>query len=317
MAISAKRYALFLRNRKGEPQLLRKGVNNKSDRWSEHGLGHLLNPTDPNADDRDWIGQAWLAIIRRSMGLQTKPLDFATRVAVGRITVSSPAVLRPLQGLNAEKPYPQQIKPFNFILSCHVKALGQPIGVDLERFHLIAPFESNAREWQKMTWVDQYSGKPFKVTTIGAHGTRTSARVKSYGDVLREYEFHAESKCADAIGAIAGKQTFGLLARRHVAIGQIRFIGKESNSLEEVEEGTALTRESPYTAYTDARRDEWATVVLPRLKAMPMRAGAKQLIARGTPGDSSGAPPSRKKSGPIGFHREIARYVPVTAGMFA
>jgi len=69
------------------------------------------------------------------------------------------------------------------------------------------------------------------------HGNRHTARVKTYGDVLREYEFHAESKCADAHGQPSGKQTIGLLQRRHVRIGEIKYIGKESNSLEEVEAG--------------------------------------------------------------------------------
>ncbi len=99
LAISAKRYALFLRDRNGEPVLLRKGVNNGEDgedRWSEHGLGHLLNPSDPEGDDRSWIAQAWLAIVRRSLGLAAAPLPIADRVAVGQITVSSPEVLKPL-----------------------------------------------------------------------------------------------------------------------------------------------------------------------------------------------------------------------------
>jgi len=78
LAISAKRYALFLRDGSGEPTLLRgscpfcgrknkPGIticqnkkcarpvnpNNEEDRWSEHGLGHLLNPIDPESEDRD------------------------------------------------------------------------------------------------------------------------------------------------------------------------------------------------------------------------------------------------------------------------
>jgi hypothetical protein len=32
-------------------------VNNDEDRWSEHGLGHLLNPTNPEDEDREWIAQ--------------------------------------------------------------------------------------------------------------------------------------------------------------------------------------------------------------------------------------------------------------------
>ena len=52
LAISAKRYALFLRDHNGDPALLRRGINNGKkgeDRWSEHGLGHLMNPADPKA----------------------------------------------------------------------------------------------------------------------------------------------------------------------------------------------------------------------------------------------------------------------------
>jgi hypothetical protein len=43
------------------------------------------------------------------------------------------------------------------------------------------------------------------------HGDRRTARVKTYGDVIHEYEFHAESKCADINSKPCGKQTVGLL----------------------------------------------------------------------------------------------------------
>ena len=180
-------------------------------------------------------------------------------------------MLKPLAALNAGKPYAKQIKPFNFILSCHVAKLGHPIGVDPERFHLIAPYETDPRQWEKMQWIDQYSGKRYRITASGPHGSRTVARVKSYGDVLREYEFHPEAKCADASGAPCKKQTVGLLGRRHVAIDSVTYIGKESNRLEEVEEQSLLDPSDVYTEYPDPRRDEWATKILPKLKAMPLR----------------------------------------------
>ncbi len=271
LAISAKRYALFVRDPIGEPELLRAGVNNKEDRYSEHGLGHLLNPTDPGSDDRSWIAHAWLNIVRRSLGLPTKPLGFEKRAAVGRTTVSSPAVMQPFEILNDGKPYNKKIKPFNFILSCHVAKLGHPIAVDPERFHLIAPYETNPRQWEKVQWIDQYSGKRYRITASGPHGSRFVTRVKSYGDVLREYEFHPEAKCADPSGAPCTKQTVGLLGRRHVAIDSITYIGKESNRMEEVEEQSLFDPSSVYTEYSDPRRDEWATNILPRLKAMPLR----------------------------------------------
>jgi hypothetical protein len=269
IAISAKRYTLFLRDRDGEPTLLRKGVNNGEgeDGWSQHGLGHLLNPADPESDDRSWIAAAWLGIVRRSLSLEAKPVPFAKCVAVGQITVSSPEVLKPLASFNNGKSYAQQIKPFNFILSCHVAPFGRPVGVDPERFHLIAPYESDPRKWERLPWLDQYSGLRYRISTT-LEPTRQIARVKSYGDVLEEYEFHEEAKCADASGEPCGKQSIGLLSRRHVRIKKLHFIGKESNKLEEVEEQRVSDAREVNTEYPNPRRDEWARVILPKLRAM-------------------------------------------------
>ncbi|MFI5094970.1 MAG: hypothetical protein ACHQIK_16125 [Candidatus Acidiferrales bacterium] len=271
LAISAKRYALFLRDKRGSPVLLRKGINNREDRWSEHGLGHLLNPTDPASEDREWIAQAWLSVIRRTLGLPTTALGIESSPAVGQVTVSSPAVMKPLTKLNEGKQYPDQIKPFNFLLTCHVRALGHPPGVKPERFHLIAPYENDSRQWLKNNWIDQYSGKEYRITTVGPHGDRQTARVKTYGDVLIEYEYHPESKCADANGDTCSKQTIGLLQRRHVRIERIKYIGKESNSLEEVESGLIHSEQSVYTEYPDPQRDEWQTKIVPALQKIPLR----------------------------------------------
>jgi hypothetical protein len=135
-----------------------------------------------------------------------------------------------------------------------------------ERFHLIAPYRSNPKHWLKMSWTEQYSGKTYGITTVGDTGNRRTARVKTYGEVLREYESHAESKCADATGQPCSRQTVGLLQRRHVRIDQFKYIGKESNGLEEVESGVVHSAESVYTEYPDPRRDEWQTKILPALK---------------------------------------------------
>jgi DNA polymerase III epsilon subunit-like protein len=242
VAISAKRYALFLKSEKCGPILLRDGVNNSEDRWSEHGLGHLLNPTDPESEDREWIAQVWLNIVRKALGLPAKNASFEDRPAIGRVTISSPAVMRPFENLNKGKRYADQIKPFNFLLTCHVNPLGHPPGADPERFHLIAPYESNPKRWLEMSWTEQYSGSTYSISTKGYHGNRHTARVKTYGEVLLEYEFHPEAKCADADGNPSGKRTVGLLQRRHVRIDEIKYIGKESNSLEEVEVGLTLVQ---------------------------------------------------------------------------
>lgn len=142
-----------------------------------------------------------------------------------------------LKQLNEGKAYAEQIKPFNFILSAHVAPLGHPAGVNPEGFHLIAPYESDALKWERSPWIVQYSGKRYRISTT-LELTRTIARVKIYGDVLLEYEHHEEAKCADANGKPCEKQTVGLLTSRHVVVENIRFIGKESNKLEETEEQT-------------------------------------------------------------------------------
>jgi hypothetical protein len=150
-----------------------------------------------------------------------------------------------------------------------VKPFGHPTGADPEHFHLIAPYESDPRRWLKMKWIDQYSGKQYSITTDGNHGTRTAARVKTYDEVAREYEYHPESKCADGFGNACDRQTVGLLQRRHVHIGYIKYISKESNHLEDVEAGLIHSEQSVYTEYPDPRRCEWLTKILPLLKKAP------------------------------------------------
>jgi hypothetical protein len=48
-------------------------------------------------------------------------------------------------------------------------------------------------------------------------------------------------------------------------------IGKESNSLEEVEAGVVHSAENVYTVYPDPRRDEWQTKILAALRKIPLQ----------------------------------------------
>lgn len=271
VAISAKRYVLFLRNAAGEPVLLRKGVNNHEDRWSEHGLGHLVNPTNPDSDDRQWIAQVWLNIARGALGLPRRPLRFKALPAVGRLAITSPALLRPFADLNNRKSYRQSVKPFNFLSTCHVRAFGHPTGASPERFQLVAPYEPDPRRWLVMPWIDRYSAETYRIRTCGHHGARRAARVQTYGDVIEAYEHHPEAKCADADGQPCDRQTIGLLYRRHVRVESVAFIGKESNSLEEVQAGLIHDEQNVYTDYTDPRRSHWNSVVVPALRKLPLK----------------------------------------------
>jgi hypothetical protein len=72
------------------------------------------------------------------------------------------------------------------------------------------------------------------------------------------------------VGNACEKQTVGLLQRRHVYIDLIKFIGKESNSLEDVDAGLIHSDRCVYTEYPDPRRDEWQMKILPALRTVPL-----------------------------------------------
>ena len=63
----------------------------------------------------------------------------------------------------------------------------------------------------------------------------------------------------------------GLLQRRHVQIDQIKNIGKESNSLEDVESSMIHSAQNVYSEYPDPRRDEWQTKIVPALRNVSLR----------------------------------------------
>lgn len=168
--------------------------------------------------------------------------------------------------LNPGKKYRNRIKPFDFVLSCHVKPFGYPPDVNPEKFHLVAPYVPDPECWVDLPWIDQYSGRQYEITMEGFHGSRGIARVKTYGEVLRECEFHLGAKSADARGKPSSKPSVGPLPRRHVSVERIIDIGRESNRLEEIEAGIVHLPESVYREYPDPRRDERQTKIRPVLK---------------------------------------------------
>lgn len=256
LAISAKRYCLYTVDDLGAPTLVK---------WSEHGLGHLLNPTDPDSDDRDWMRQVWEGIVCEALGLPYQEPAWLDRPALSRLTVSSPELLKPFANLNAGKPYPDQVKPFNFLLVGHVRKFGYPVGVDPSRFQLIAPYESDAAKWTQLPWVDRYSGDRIAVSTTEADDGPQKARLQSLRDVIGEFQTHPEAKSAGGDGMTCSRRTIGLLQRREVRETYVAHVGKEANKLEEVQAGFEQDPEVIYTEYQRPGRNEWSAVIRPRL----------------------------------------------------
>jgi hypothetical protein len=269
-AISAKRYAFYALDELGEP-LARAPERNSlgelihpGEKISEHGLGHLLNPTDPDSDDRAWMRQIWRHLIRRDSAIDDDEPRWANRPAISRMTVTTPAALKPFATYNAGRPWRQQVKPFNFMLTAHVKPFGHPEGTDPSHFHLTAPHESDPARWERMTWINRYTGESHSITSAG-EPTSTCARIQTYRDTVSAYGVHPESKSADLKGLACARTTVGLLARRPIRLGTLTYVGKESNSLGDVAAGLIHDEGEVLNEYRDSARSTWNTLVRPVL----------------------------------------------------
>ena len=121
-----------------------------------------------------------------------------------------------------------------------------------------------------MRWIDRYSGERYGVTLSDSSPLRGEARLKSYGEVIRAYRFHPEFKSDDPEGGVCRRDSRGLLRRTAIEAAGVVYIGKESNKLEDVEEGTIHDLGEVLNEYHNPRSDPFAMLVLPVLRQMPL-----------------------------------------------
>src|SRR5204862_262940 len=151
-----------------------------------------------------------------------------TKPAVARISASTPRILDAFKG-GARLPYRDRVKPFNFLLTCHVDRLWLAGVPSTQPFHLVAPYTRYAEQWLDSPWFDRYSGSEYAITTSDV--AIESVRVKSYGQLLADHRFQLEPKSLAPGGGLMSASSEGLLVRRPVAVREIHYIGKESNKL--------------------------------------------------------------------------------------
>ncbi len=259
-SLSAKRYCLFTKSRDGTPTVHPK-------RRSEHGLGHLRNPIDPEREDRDWITEAWQTTINKAHGLPARAPQWASRPAVSQLTASSPNVLRPFNQYNSDLSYAEQVKPFNFLLTCQVAPLAHPPGYPPQRFQLIAPYTKDPNQWTQMKWTDRYSRDTFTIDTNGDLTQTERVQVHTHRTTLDRYRVNPEPKSLDPSGQICAGDTVGLLGRRPVTAALPTYIGKESNLLEE-RAFTSVEIDEAVIHYNDPSNSAWRTLVIPALTEM-------------------------------------------------
>jgi hypothetical protein len=280
-AVSAKRYVLYNR-RKGGPQLRAWTAPDETNgapddpepasrKSSQHGLGHLMNPMDPESKDREWIADAWLYLLARDQGQPYVEPPWLDQPAIAQTSISTPRMLDLFKEINRDKAYRDQVKPFNFMLIAFVPVIERP--VDEPRLVLVAPYEKDSRRWLDLTWLNRFSGREYRITTQPSGGRVTPGVVcvKSYRDVLDDYLVHPEAKSADGFGNRCSPVTNGVLRRRSVQTRTLSHIGKESNRLEDVEIGLVEDLDEIQSEYDDYYRRVFLPRVLPVLKQLGVR----------------------------------------------
>lgn len=272
LASSSKRYALYERGLSGDV-VLRKA--------SEHGLGLYRSPVARRPDWTEpwpeWVDVVWRRFIAAAEGRDPgEPPGWFDLPAVSHLPVSSPPLLAPFAAVNAGEPYSGQVKPFGFLTLGHVDPLS-PLPAGLQRGEVtpVAPFTSDPDSLLDLPWRNRRDGRPLAVTT-GRRRSRSAVRLQTVGDAVAAYRLHPETKSGDPRGGLGRRSTVGLLPRLTVrAVGPPVHIGKESNRLEEVQDGLVTDPDDVYVVYRDERR-EWEAV-LPALRRIREERGWRYL----------------------------------------
>jgi hypothetical protein len=302
LGISAKRYVLFNIGSDGKP-ILRKA--------SAHGLGHLEQLYGEEEAPKSipapvvklsdvgvarWQYDLWYRIAEAALAGKLRELRFDdlpgfNRPAMASYTAATGHMAGWFCAYNEGKPYREQVRPFGFFISPVIASDGYPVGVDPNSFNLVAPFNSDQRQWGKLRYLNLHdpSGPRYPIST-SVRGAEV-VRVKSYAEVALDYLFHPEAKSLGPDGEPCGPETVGELFPRHVEASRVEPIGKEANRLEEIgllsaEEavisyGSTVSECLP-TLITSTLRDiDRASLV--RLSGLSRRALADILAGRAYP----------------------------------
>ncbi len=141
-----------------------------------------------------------------------------------RVTVTTHKVLERLHEW-------ETFRPYNFLLLPILADGGYPANIDPKRFTLVAPFESDQKEWTELQCAniaDPSDDRKYNLTTAFTspeYGHR--AVVDSFENLLYRYIRHPEAKSLAPDGGPCRTDTRGLLQRAHILAGKHRRIGKE------------------------------------------------------------------------------------------
>jgi len=164
-------------------------------KYSTHGLGHLL---DIDGE------QIWKSILTKDFK------GYSNKIAVSQITITKPSILNRFKKMNSDKPYDKQIKPFNFML----------IGSEKNDVIPSLPYRKDYNGLQYEKFVDYKSN-----TSSDRLPLPSPEYWYTLEDVLTSYVRHNDNKF--------DYDNEGIAHRKHIIANRIRYIGKETNNIDE------------------------------------------------------------------------------------
>ena len=127
-------------------------------------------------------------------------------------------------------------KPFNFVLLPILDKLdGFPIGVNRDKFSLVAPFTSDSSRWYAIDFVNIHDENIGASKVVKYQLAKPDQRLPSqalastYGDFAKRYCWHPEAKSNGPNGEPCDARTQGLLSRVPVIAISFGYIGKETD----------------------------------------------------------------------------------------
>lgn len=258
-SVASKRYALF--NLGSRRDVLLRGTVDRDEtedgfktevrKYSQHGLGAYEAPRDPETGKRieKWERDVWHYLITRAMGRAVDLPTWVHQPALTQVRISTPEQLRWFDPYNRtasgeEKPYPERVKPFNFLGHPMPKPLtALPDGVSPVAFCLVGPAGERHR------FVNRHDPKG-PVYRAGVNFTP-----KTYADLIAAYDLHPERKFAGADGQPCRPETRVLLQDMPLVVSGIRHVGKEGNELEAHQAGLVSEAERQLEYHDSAFED--------------------------------------------------------------
>ena len=217
-SVSSKRYCMFILNEHGDREIVKA---------SAHGLGFLYPPFEDKErrhKEHQWIWDAWEYILALELegpaAARARRKPYFDLPAMMQIAITTPALLARFKAQTG-------FRPLNFMLA--VQLMAEISNGPQSTLCLVTAFTKDRSAWKTAIYRDIATGDEYTLYDEDSPNGPCQIDAMCYGGIIEQHRFHPEPKFCGSDGQPCGRNTRGLLQRRHVQIGRKIPIRKESN----------------------------------------------------------------------------------------